>query len=132
MHFLDQVGRSEEPYRIECTGTRKFSKRVAIGTTYKVKFNDQWRGRRLVDLHREQHDLFEDLLNRAREGINDDDLLRVVIRHDALNHAVVVPLIVARAMNVEKILVKLDIVLQSEESLEIDDSLQGIYKKKSY
>ena len=121
-----QVGGAEEPpYRIELAGTRRFARAVAVEKTYKVRFNDQWQGRRLGDLRRQLHRLFEQLLVRARDGINDNDLLRVVIRHDALNHAIVVPLQAAGDMNVEKILSKIENVLQSEESLAVDDSFQG-------
>lgn len=121
----EQTGGGEDSYRIECTGTRKFARSAATETTYKVKLNDQWQGRRLTDLKSQLHDLFKNLLTRAREGINDNDLMRVVIKHDALNHAIVVPLMMAGEMNVEKILDKLENVLQSEENLTVDDSFQG-------
>ena len=48
-----------------------------------------------------------------------------MIRHDALNHAVVVPMEAAGEMNVEKIMSKVENVLQSEETLAVDDSFQG-------
>ena len=121
----EQEGCGAEPYKIDCTGTRKFARSAATETTYKVKFNDQWQGRRLRDLRRQLHRLFEEVLDRARVGLNDNDLLRVVIRHDALNHAVVIPLIAAGEMNVGRILNKLENVLQSEESLAVTDSFQG-------
>ena len=101
-----QIGYGETPYIIERAGTRKFAKSVATETTYKVKFNDLWQGRRLNDLLRQLHRLFEDLLTRAREGINDNDLLRVVIRHNGLNHAVVIPLISSEELTVQRILDK--------------------------
>lgn len=65
------------------------------------------------------------MLARAREGINANDLLRVVIRHHVLNHAIVVPLQKVEEMNVEKILDKLENVLQSEKNLAVDYSFQG-------
>jgi hypothetical protein len=53
-------------------------------------------------------------LTRSREGINDNDLIRIIVRHDALNQAVVVPLQKAREMTVEKILDKIESVLVTE------------------
>lgn len=122
-----QIGYGEAPYTIERAGTRKFAKSVATETTYKVKFNDLWQGRRLNDLLGQLHRLFEELLAGAREGINDNDLLRVVIRHNGLNHAVVIPLISSEELTVQRILDKLENVLQSEESLSVDESFQGKY-----
>ena len=97
----EQVGSAEEaPYRIELTGTRRFARTAATESTYKARFNDEWQGRLLSDMERQLRRLFEDLLARAREAVNDNDLLRVVIRHDALSHAVVVPLQAAGNLNV--------------------------------
>ena len=67
----------------------------------------------------------EDLLARARERIKDNNLLQVVIHHDSLNHTVVVPLLVEGDMSFDKMMTKVESVLQSKENLAINDSLQG-------
>ncbi len=43
--------------------------------------------------------MFDDILNRARQGLDQDDLIRVIIRHEALDHAIVVPLQPAQQLN---------------------------------
>ena len=90
-----------------------------------MRFNDQWRGQRLSDLRRQLYGMFEELLRRAREGLNDNDAMRLIIRHQALNHAVVIPLQEAIRFSVEQILERLENVLQSEETLAIDESFIG-------
>ena len=123
-----QVGGGEEPYRIEQSGVRRFSKTKVTETTFNVRFNDQWQGRRLDDLNQQLYRLFENLLARAREGVADNDLLRVVLRHEALNRAIVIPLQEAADMNVEKIMTKVENVLQSEETLSMDNTFQGLFR----
>ena len=123
----DQIGAGHVPYIIDHSGTRTFAKTAAIEKTYRVRFNDQWRGRRLTELKRQLYRLFEDLLAKARQDINDNDHLRIIIRHQALNQAAVVPFQAAGEMNVNKILDKIESLLQSEESLAVDDSFEGIF-----
>ena len=121
-----QVGGADpDPYIIERSGVRTFARSAATETTYRVRFNEQWQGRRLADLRRQLHRLFEDLLARGREGVNDNDLLRVILRHEALNNAVVVPMQAAGAMNVDKIMSKVESLLQSDETLSVDHTFQG-------
>jgi len=119
-------GADQDPYVIERSGVRTFARRAATDTTYRARFNDQWQGKRLVDLRRQLYRLFEDLLARGRQGVAENDLLRVVIRHEALNHAVVVPIQAAGGMNVDKIMSKVENVLQSVENLTVDESFQGL------
>ena len=122
-----QVGGADNPpaYRIELSGVRRFARATATESTYRVRFNDQWQGRRLMDLRRQLYRMFEEVLQRARMGLEDNDLVRVIIRHDALNHAVVIPLREVDDADVETILQKIEHVLQSDETLSIDDSFQG-------
>jgi len=115
----------QPPYRIELSGVRRFARATASESTYRVRFNDQWQGRRLMDLRQQLYRMFEEVLQRARMGLEDNDLVRVIIRHDALNHAVVIPLREVGDADVETILKKIENVLQSDETLSIDDSFRG-------
>ena len=81
----DEQLKAEKPYFIRKRETRTFKRNLARDTTFKVKFNDQWRGDRLKDIHDKLHDMFNDVLSQARG--HDADLGRVV-----LNHPIVVPL----------------------------------------
>lgn len=65
------------------------------------------------------------MLSRARESAFSNDRMRVDIRHDGLKQSVVIPLQQAEEVTVEKFLSKIENVLQSEESLSIDESFEG-------
>lgn len=41
-------------------------KNLARDVSFKVKFNEQWRGEKLVDIYEKLHDMFDDVLSQAR------------------------------------------------------------------
>ena len=70
--------------------------------------------------------MFDELLYRARQGLKDNDLIRLVIRDRALHSgAIAIPLHAADRMNSEKVMERVENVLQSEENLAIDQSFEG-------
>jgi len=70
--------------------------------------------------------MFDDLLHRARQGLNDNDLMRLVIRDRSLHSgAISIPIQAADALNSEKVMEKVENVIQSEENLSIDQSFEG-------
>lgn len=79
-----------KPYYISKRDTRTFTKNLAKDTTFKVKFNEQWRGDKLINIQNKLHDMFDDLLSQARG--HDADLGKVVLSHPSLNNPIVVPL----------------------------------------
>ena len=74
----------------------------------------------------ELHQMFDAVLDRAREGLTPNDLARVIIRHQGLHSAVVVPLQQADQLDADKVMNMIENVLQSEENLVMDDSFQGM------
>ena len=82
-------------------------------------------GQRLRDLHHELHRMFSRVLQQARVGISANDLIRIIVRHDNLNHTIVVPLMAADIMSVAIIMEKVQSVSQSADELIINDSLEG-------
>ena len=113
------------PYVIEKTGERRFARAAAVEMTYKVRFNDQWRGERIREHREEMHRMFDEVVNRGREGLNDNDFIRVIIKDNELNSPIVVPLQPADEMNAENIMQKVENVLQSKEDLAVDNSFEG-------
>ncbi len=71
--------------------------------------------------------MFDNVLDIARQDMDDGDLMRVIIRHEALDHAIVVPLRPANKMDASAIMEKVANVLQSEENLALDESFRGTY-----
>ncbi len=116
-----------EPFDIVQSGRKTFAKSAAVETTYKVVFNKYWKGLKIGDLLGDLGGMFDDILARARQDMGDDDLLRVIIRHEALDHAIVVPLQPAQQLNAAMILEKVEAVLQSAENLALDESFRGTY-----
>uniref|UniRef100_K1PT52 Uncharacterized protein n=1 Tax=Magallana gigas TaxID=29159 RepID=K1PT52_MAGGI len=86
----DENTEAKKPYFIWKKETRTYKKNLARDTTFKVKFNDQWRGDKLIDIYDKLHDMFDDVLSQARG--HDADLGRVVLSHPNLNNPIVVPL----------------------------------------
>ena len=128
-----QVGTGDEEFfHIEKTGERQFASRVATESTYKVRFHDEWRNRRLADVRDGLHAMFDAVLERAREGLAPNDLARVVLRHEALHHPVVIPLQEADRIDADVVMGQIENVLQSEEDLSINDSFEGNCPSRSH
>jgi hypothetical protein len=79
--------KEEKPYFIWKKDTRTFIKNLARDTSFEVKFNDQWREEKLVDIYQKLHDMFDDVLSQTRG--HDAYLGRVVLSHPNLNNPIV-------------------------------------------
>ncbi|VDI45068.1 Hypothetical predicted protein [Mytilus galloprovincialis] len=111
----------ENPYLFRRSGQKTFSKNLAKETTYKVKFNDTWKGKKLRNLKKELENMFDDVLNKAKG--NDNDLGRVIISHPELNDSIVVPLDKWSNINSQRVMEAVENVLNSEENLPLDTSM---------
>ena len=111
-----------KPYTFRKKNQRTFIKNGAVDTCYQVKFDDQWQGQKLGNIKKQLHNMFEDILQQARGELDDQDLGRVIIHHNGLNQNVVVPLQKLGDLNAEVVMEKIESILQSEESLPVDDS----------
>jgi hypothetical protein len=70
-----------DAYLIEKRHDKRF-KNGAIDHVFDVKFNEAWQGENITDILTELDDMFEEILLRAKEGMADNDLVRLVISHD--------------------------------------------------
>lgn len=59
-------GSTEDPYSFERTGQKTFSKNSATETTYRIKFTDVWKGKKIKDILKQLVEMFDDVLNRAK------------------------------------------------------------------
>lgn len=55
----------ENHYIIWTRDTRTFKKNLSSDISFKIKFNDQWRGGKLIDIYNQLHDMFDDVLSQA-------------------------------------------------------------------
>ena len=113
--------KEEKPYFIWKKDTRTFKKNLARDTSFKVKFNDQWRGEKLVDIYKKLHNMFDDVLSQARG--HDADLGRVVLSHPNLNNPIVVPLQSWENLDADAVMSEVTKVLNSNETIPVDDHL---------
>lgn len=124
---VQQIGTGddeEEPYVFRQTGQKTFSKNLAKETTYKIKFTDEWKGKKIRDLITDIRHMFDDVLTRVKGG--DQDLGRVVLKHPELNHPVVVPLDKWSHINSDTVMDAIERVLNSEENLPLDEHMEVV------
>lgn len=112
---------AEKPYFIWKKETRTYKTKLARDTTFKVKFNDQWRGDKLIDIYDKLHGMFDDVLSQARG--HDADLGRVVLSHPNLNNSIVVPLQSWEKLNADTVMSEITKVLNSNETIPVDEHL---------
>ena len=117
----EEIPKVEKPYFIWKKDTRTFKKNLARDTSFKVKFNDQWRGEKLVDIYNKLHNMFDDVLSQARG--HDADLGRVVVSHPNLNNPIVVPLQSWQNLHADTVMSEITKVLNSNETIPVDEHL---------
>jgi hypothetical protein len=122
-------GATSPPYTITKKSERTYAQKKNIPApaterTYEVRFDDQWRGRRLVDLHDRVHAMMDDVLRQARGNLTGSDLGRVIVQHDRLNNPIVVGLQPWEQLNADKVMETVQNVLNSNEDLPLDESFR--------
>ena len=125
---------SDQNFTIKNTPRHIFGRRlrrqfhnVARDFSYEVVFPDrQWEGRRLADMDREMDGVWQGLVDHVlREGADPEDLMRIHIGHDALNHRdIIVSLRRIREMTPDAVWGSVEKILQSYQTLAFDQSLR--------
>lgn len=102
---------------------RQFKGGVAKYEWFEVKFSEHWRGQKLTDLWDELPEMFNNVLNET--SASHTDLVRVHIRHKTLSKGdIKVRLQPCGQMNGNTIMTRIEEVMQSNDSLGIDDSFK--------
>lgn len=115
------ISESKKPYYIWKKESRTFKKNTATETTFKLKFNEQWTGEKLINIYEKVHGMFDDVLAEAKG--DDSDLGRVVIQHPKLNNAIVVSLRKWGDLNTNTVMSEVTKVLNSNEDVPVDGDL---------
>jgi hypothetical protein len=100
---------------------KTFKKRLAKDTSYKVKFNENWYGERLLDIYQNLHETLDEVLQQARG--HDADLGGVVLHHPDLINPIVVPLQSWENLNADTVLSEVTKVLNSNENIKDNEGL---------
>ena len=92
-HGASQVHDSSLSYRFEKVGEKTFKNGV-IDRHYRVKFNpdESLEGQNLSSLHNQLEDMFDDVIDQARDNLDGADLARVIIHHPKLDNNIYFPL----------------------------------------
>ncbi|WP_218669516.1 hypothetical protein, partial [Solemya velum gill symbiont] len=86
--------------------------------------NENLGGRRLIDIRKDLHRMFDDVIRQARDDLADNDLGRVVIHHPGLQNPIVVSLRRLELLNAESVMSTIEKVLQSHETLAVDTGFE--------
>ena len=92
---------------------------------YKIRFTEEWLGETLLELHEDIHEMFEDVLDQVKSIYEPDVRCRLYLRHDDLQYdkPIFIALRPIKDMSAEAIMLALIKVLNSNQSLKLDDSL---------
>lgn len=121
---LNETGSSGLRYTIRKKSERTYAKNAAVDRTFLVRIHQDHRGQRLIDIRRGLHQMFQDLLDQVRGDLAGNDLGRVIIHHDGLQDAIVVPLRNWDRLNVDVVMEHVEKVLNSRQELAVNDSFE--------
>ena len=91
---------------------------------FKVKFNKEYMGRRLVDVQGQLKGMFQDVMNRALQDYGNDDKASIVVQHNDLKKDIVIHMRKNKDITTDTIMGRMEKVLQSDEELSIDNSFE--------
>ena len=104
-------------YIIEKGAGRVYAVNAAHDIPFRVRFNEEWAGHRVVDFLDELDMLFENVLRQAGQDMKQDDIGRVIITHPALDNPIVIPLQPWHQLTPEFIRNSIQSVLNSNHNL---------------
>ena len=118
------IGPNIDAYLIEHRQDKIFKNGV-IDHIYDVKFNELWQGENISDILTQLNKMFQHLLTKGREGMADNDLLRIVIQHSCLDGGpIIIPLTTWAKINVEDIMNIIESTQNSKQTISIDSSFE--------
>lgn len=114
---------SPKAYSIDERESRSF-KNIIRETTFRARFNQEKQTEKIKDFLPEIRNMFEEMLERAVNDFNGQDLGRVYITHPDLRKPIVVPPRTLEHLTAEAIMEAIENVLQSEEDLSVSSEME--------
>jgi len=111
-------------YELELYKEKILKKNMAKEVIYQIKIKDNWRNKRIKDVMSQLRKMFDDLIKKASEGLLPDDFIRLYLNQRNLYKPIVLPPTRVNQVNAERMIRNIEGVLQSEENLTMDDSLE--------
>ena len=102
---------------------RKFKKGLITETIFDVKFDDQWNGRKVIEVKRQLHNVFERAIAEVtRNTDKQHDFGRIFINHEKLSPPIVIEPQPVIHLTADTIMQEIERVLHSEEDLDINST----------
>ena len=101
-----------------------FQNNVVEENIYDVKWDDTLKGSKVIEVRDEIEALFDHVLHRAGQSHAEQDLARIYINHPSLHKPSIVPPMPLEELNAQSIMDQIDNVLQSDETLPLDEQFQ--------
>ena len=118
-----QTDQTQMSYQFEKVGEKTFKNGV-IDRHYRVKFNPDQSldGRNLSSMHEQLEDMFDDIIEQARDNLDDNNLMRLVVHHPKLTNNIHIPLRKIENLSGHDALEYVENVMSSHQDLDMDDS----------
>jgi len=90
--------------------------------SYRATFDQRFIGHRLIDVQDDLEEMFREVIDRATEHHGEQDRARVIVHHNDLRQDIVIHMRPQNQITPQSIMNRIEKVLQSEESLSVDNS----------
>ena len=90
----------------------------------RVRFQQQYMGRRLIDVQEQLIEMFDAAIERALRDYNREDKIQIIIHHSDLRREIVIHMRPNKEINGQAIMNRIEKILQSDETLSIDNSFE--------
>ena len=91
---------------------------------FRVRFQEEYMGRRLIEIQQQLTEMFDAVVERALREYNAEDRTSIVIQHGDLRREIVIHMRPNRDISGLTIMNRIEKILQSDETLSIDNSFQ--------
>jgi len=123
-HAQDDVAEDRAlDYDFRQVGQRTFKNSV-VDRHFRVNLrpNQTSQGKKLSDLHREMQDMFDEIIDAARHGLQGNDLGRVILHHNGLINPIFISLRPMDRLSGRSVMDQVEAVLNSHQDLKMNDS----------
>ena len=120
----EKVPRLGTPYNIQESSETMPRKYGYEERKFKVQFDKDYMGKRLVDVQQQLRGMFEETVQRGLRDYGHEDRASIVIQHNDLRRDIVIHMRKNKDISAEAIMNRVEKVLQSDDELSIDNSFQ--------
>ena len=116
-----QVGHGRRNYAIRKLRSKCIQKNQSERESWEVQLHLNRMDYGADSFHQAPVNTFNEILDRVADDMQDNDRIRFVFNHPALNRPINLPLMLRGDADAERIMIELERVIQSNEGFDIDD-----------